>query len=738
MLLGSKRNIFLFFCILFILVIVTLYETKQSKIEQYKQIQLEEFKSHITKEYEESKRFFALLTSFILEDKFIQKKMYDFYRTDEVNQNKLRMDIHKNLLAKSHYLSNYSLEYLQLHLKDNKSFLRLNKIDMFGDDLTNIRPIVQYVNQYKIGLDGFEVGKSGEAFRFAQPLFYQREHLGSIELQIFPPEMIKKLRKTTNHSAILFMVKDDTNLQKISPELLKNYQEIDYIKGFRIDSFQNDKKNYLLKILKNLAQNEREKINQYLQKNSSFNILVKYKYDHILLQFVPQKNILSDTTGGYFISLNTIHYINELEKDFKLILILIVFIFVVVLYFIYREIETKRILESKNSELENSWKIVDKYVIFSKTDLNGVITQVSSAFCELSGYKREEVIGQTHRIVKHEDTKPEYFEELWEHLLANKIWIGTVKNRKKNGEKYWIKTFIEPLFDENGLKIGYKNISVDISDTISLEKMNRNLKKKIKKAVKLNVSQYRERQKEHLQNIKLSSIGALAAGITHEINTPLTYIKGNFEMMKYDILDISNENLKESLLENHKRIYDGILRISNIIEAMREVASPSKDDSKSQTDIYQSLITALTMLHNKSKQITQVYINGELFDINMTYEHNTNCSILAQKQRIEQVWIVIINNALDELVKVEDYEKRRLFIEIENNESEIIVYFKDNAGGISQNVLQNIFDPFVSNKESSGIGIGLNIAKKIIDNNNAMIRAYNEDDGAVFKITFKK
>jgi len=82
MLLGSKRNIFLFFCILFILVIATLYETKQSKIEQYKQIQLEEFKSHITKEYEDSKRFFALLTSFILEDKFIQKKMYDFYRTE--------------------------------------------------------------------------------------------------------------------------------------------------------------------------------------------------------------------------------------------------------------------------------------------------------------------------------------------------------------------------------------------------------------------------------------------------------------------------------------------------------------------------------------------------------------------------------------------------------------------------------------------------------------------------------
>jgi two-component system sporulation sensor kinase A len=416
-----------------------------------------------------------------------------------------------------------------------------------------------------------------------------------------------------------------------------------------------------------------------------------------------------------------------------IVYIVLIFIF----YFLYHQAQTKEILERKNKELEESWKIVDKYVIFSTTDIHGVITNVSSAFCDISGFSKEELIGKSHRIIRHPDTPKEYFEKLWKTLQEDKIWIGLVKNKNKSGEKYWIKTFIEPLFDENGIKIGYKNIAVDMTDSKALEKINHSLKKKVKKAVKLNIAQYQKRQEEQIQNMKLSSIGALAAGITHEINTPLTYMKGNFEMMKYDILDLqNNESLKENLLLNHQKISGGILRISNIIEAMRELASSTKEDLKVNTNVYLSLITSLTMVHNKSKQIAKIFINGSLFDINMTHETTYEYNIFVHKQRIEQVWIVIINNALDELVKMEEYEDRKLSIDIETDDDKVIIYFKDNAGGIDDSIIENIFDPFVSTKESGGIGIGLNIAKKIIDSNGGNIEAYNENSGAVFKIIF--
>ncbi len=77
-------------------------------------------------------------------------------------------------------------------------------------------------------------------------------------------------------------------------------------------------------------------------------------------------------------------------------------------------------------------------------------------------------------------------------------------------------------------------------------------------------------------------------------------------------------------------------------------------------------------------------------------------------------------------------------IDVEETEDQVIVYFRDNAGGIEEKLLANIFDPFVTTKESGGIGIGLSISKKIIESNDGTIEAYNEKDGATFKVTLQK
>ncbi|MFA9374917.1 MAG: ATP-binding protein, partial [Poseidonibacter sp.] len=144
------------------------------------------------------------------------------------------------------------------------------------------------------------------------------------------------------------------------------------------------------------------------------------------------------------------------------------------------------------------------------------------------------------------------------------------------------------------------------------------------------------------------------------------------------------------------------------------------------------------MAYNRSKQITRIYINGNIFKIDNINKNEYEFVCKIQKERLVQVWIIIINNALDELIKIQDYEKRALYINIEQKDESIITTFKDNAGGINDDILDNIFDPFVSSKQHSGMGVGLNIAKKIIDQQNGELIAYNEDDGAVFQITLKK
>ena len=117
----------------------------------------------------------------------------------------------------------------------------------------------------------------------------------------------------------------------------------------------------------------------------------------------------------------------------------------------------------------------------------------------------------------------------------------------------------------------------------------------------------------------------------------------------------------------------------------------------------------------------------------MPKEKLTYCAKI-QPQRIEQVFVIIINNALDALKHVENYDKRYLDIRIEKEYDRIAIRFKDSGGGIDENILSNIFDPFTSNKTEGGMGIGLNVAQKIITDHHGEIRASNYDEGALFEI----
>ena len=113
--------------------------------------------------------------------------------------------------------------------------------------------------------------------------------------------------------------------------------------------------------------------------------------------------------------------------------------------------------------------LVDKNIITSVTDTKGIITSASEAFCEISGYTREELIGKPHNIVRHPDTPKIVFEEMWKTIQSGNIWKGEVKNRKKNGSFYWVSSTIEPIFSEDHDILGYTAIRYDITDKKMIE-----------------------------------------------------------------------------------------------------------------------------------------------------------------------------------------------------------------------------------------------------------------------------
>ncbi|MGO9359612.1 MAG: PAS domain-containing methyl-accepting chemotaxis protein [Xanthobacteraceae bacterium] len=103
------------------------------------------------------------------------------------------------------------------------------------------------------------------------------------------------------------------------------------------------------------------------------------------------------------------------------------------------------------------YPITDATLIVSRTDTKGRLTSFNDEFVQAAGFTEAELMGQPHNIIRHPDMPPEAFENLWDTLKAGKPWAGAVKNRRKNGDFYWVLATASPI-RENGQVAGYTSI----------------------------------------------------------------------------------------------------------------------------------------------------------------------------------------------------------------------------------------------------------------------------------------
>jgi len=119
-------------------------------------------------------------------------------------------------------------------------------------------------------------------------------------------------------------------------------------------------------------------------------------------------------------------------------------------------------IQIKAKKLQEYIDVVDQHVITSQTDIKGRIIYASVAFCKISGYSKEELIGKDHRLIRHPDMPDSLFEDLWKTITAGKTWHGEIKNLKADGGYYWVDTMISPNI-EDGKIIGYTAVRHDIT-----------------------------------------------------------------------------------------------------------------------------------------------------------------------------------------------------------------------------------------------------------------------------------
>ncbi len=119
--------------------------------------------------------------------------------------------------------------------------------------------------------------------------------------------------------------------------------------------------------------------------------------------------------------------------------------------------------EAARQELIEKQYAIDQAVIVAITDVRGTITYANDRFCDISGYSREELLGNNHRILRLGIHSREFFRQMYRCLAQGKVWRGELCNKAKNGELYWVDTVITPQLGPKGKPVVYMAIRVDIT-----------------------------------------------------------------------------------------------------------------------------------------------------------------------------------------------------------------------------------------------------------------------------------
>lgn len=338
-------------------------------------------------------------------------------------------------------------------------------------------------------------------------------------------------------------------------------------------------------------------------------------------------------------------------------------------------------------------------------DLEGRITYVNPAFCQITGYPEEEIVG---RLPPMPYWAPEAMSEYQTRLasvLAGKVTpqFETIFQRP-NGEQVPVLVFEAPLVDNNGKQTGWMGSILDISDRKRVEELNR-------------------QQQEKLQaSARLATMGELASMLAHELNQPLaaisSYTTGALNLLERDG-PVDCAILKPALEQAGAQAQ----RAGQIIRSVHEFVK-QREPLRQQVAIASLLdgIRALIELQARHSHVTfRTEIPADLPPVR------------ADRVMIEQVLLNLTRNAIEAMQEVPS--PRRVLKVVATHDAaaaQVSVAVIDQGHGIPDEVAQRLFSPFFSTK-AEGMGMGLNICRTAIEfHGGALTFRANPEGGTIF------
>jgi len=334
----------------------------------------------------------------------------------------------------------------------------------------------------------------------------------------------------------------------------------------------------------------------------------------------------------------------------------------------------------------------------------GTIQYVNPAFEQLSGFSREDIVGENFRILISDKHDQGFYKEMWEVISRGNFWSGYITNRIKDNTLREFETIISPVQNGSG-------------DIVSFVSVNRD------------VTQEKVLEAQLQQSDRLQSIGTLAGGIAHDFNNILSAIIGYTELT-IDYLE--NGSLPYN---NLQEVLEAGERAKGLINQILTFSRQSEQDFK---PLQLKLIVKEALKLIRATLPSTIEIHQDL---------QSDAAILGDQTKIHQVLMNLCTNAGHALqekggvlsVSLSEAEIDSSFtvkhFDIKSG-SYIKLSVSDNGCGMSASLMEHIFDPFFTTKEKGkGTGMGLSVVHGIVKSHNGTIHAYSEPgEGSVFTV----
>jgi|GEM_PF-3328632 len=630
----------------------------------------------------------------LYDNRINQEKILKILSEAQDNPDESRKKLYSSLIDMYTNMKSFKLKQLQFHSKDNRSFLRFHRPLKYGDDLTDFRRTVQYVNRHKLPIKSFEEGKIFNGYRFVFPLAYKKEYLGSVEISVGIESIINTIAPLLE-SQIAFYIDKPIVESTVFESEKSNYMPSQSFPNHMVEKSIHLHKESVDRVLlnnKNIIFNYQKEESKHV-----LSFIGKMDGEYCIVTILPLIHTITHESLAHLVMVKPHPELKFLFMQFLMAVTLVILLTGLLLFFAYNIQRKNHMLRKQKDELGASQKSIkiaeSKYHTIFDESLDGIcildtkqqsFIKFNGNACKMFGYTPNEF-----RALSISDLEVLYDEDALKRVQSEVIkrgWIQfATQFRRKDSSIIDVVVSIKPMKLDGTLYL-YESLH-DITEQKALEK-------------ELIIQKDRA---EYANQIKSDFL----ANMSHEIRTPLNGIIGLTNLVLEKPLDTEQRNYLQKAITSSK----------NLLSIINDILDYSKLEAHRMQ--LEKIPFELDKIFYQLSDLFSYQIDNNSVQFTCSIHPKVHNQLIGDPLRISQVLTNLIGNALKFTeqgqidVKVEQIEEFE-------HQSRLLFSVRDTGIGISAKQQEKLFDAFSQADSSStrkfgGSGLGLAISKELVE-----------------------